>query len=933
VVVSYIQTLPGVNGSHRYVLPLAADGVMVPEMSIHAMVSGSKGAPVVRTPLYPSAVRAIDDRSEVEFTAQEFTPLADFVLDIASTRGTGADMATFAGKGKERDYFLLSLTPDMTAVKAQYAEGADWVLVVDTSRSRKALDMDVQKRLVGSIIAALSSRDRVKIIAYDLHPRAFGDGWETPSGELVEDAGAFVAGMPPAGATNLGEALEAAAVAAGDGEARIVLIGDGAATLGETRPERLASLAGSLLGDARVTTVGVGSSVDSLLLGQLARQSGGRFHHLSTGDDLWAAAVQVITAMRTPVLEDVQLAFEGIEVEEVFPRDVPNLSPGEDLLVAGRYAGQGDVTVTLRGRVAGTDLEKSHGFHVDEPDETNTFVPLVWASHKIDALTMQGGQEAVKEIEKLSANYSLASRITSFIVLESEKMYKDFAVEQNDDRYAWTGEEPIEYEDAFGALMGSEGPFGGSTGIAIGNFEDMHGAKGKGGVSFAIGMTGRSASLSWVKTAKIEKIEVPADDEKSLARRQELREAVKDDPLSRSAREKLVDFFMKRHRHVEAYEAARAWYEMDGLNADVLRLMGELAWIRGKPVEAQRHMSGILDVSPGDGSVMRRLAGHHEMRGEWEKAHPYRLSLHLLAPKDPNAAANAVFSFVCIGERDAAMEIAKERFVREVNGKLVVRNDVSLPAHKRALLKAIVKGEDPPGLQQTPGSYTVDDARLVATLAWEGDVDLDLWVTGSNDRLLGLGADTGKIQPSSMGGEKEIYYLNAPDEGSYRFRVVCADPGGCPAASGTLEIRALEKEETFPFEMKEGWAVDVARVAILSKGLTSSASSMVKLPAGMVVKGGLDKNVVQKVVRQKKNQLRYCYEVGLQKDPRIKGKVVLTFVISAKGSVMHSKIKSSTLGSNQAESCLEKSVKTWKFPQPKGGGIVVVDLPVVFSPK
>ena len=770
VVVSYVQLLPGVHGSHRYVLPLAADGVSVPQIAINATVSGSRGAPAVRTPLYPASVRVSEERTEVEWTARDFVPMADFVLDIASTRGSGADLVTFAGKGKEPGYFMLSLTPDMTGVMAGYGEAADWVLLVDTSRSRTTLDLEVQKRLVGSIIAALSSRDRVKVLAYDVHPRSFGDGWETPSGKLVDEVGAFVAGRPPAGATNLEAALAAAAEAAGDGEARIVLVGDGAATLGETRTENLASLARSLLGEARVTTIGVGSSVDALLLARLARQSGGKFHHLSPGEDPWASAVQIITAMRTPVLEDAQIAFEGIEVEQVFPRSIANLSPGEDLVITGRYSGQGEVTATLTGRVAGEDLERTHGLEVGE---ANDLVPLVWASSKIDALALVGGEEAVSEIETLSMDYALATRVTSFVVLESEKTYEDFA---------------IEHEDAPGAIIGSSG-----SGVPHGR----------------------------VETATIEKVEVPEDDEKSVQRLKELEMAVLEEPLSRTARRDLVDFFVMRYRYVEAYEAAKGWHEMDGTNRDVLVLMGRLAWIRGRPAEAVRIVSGILDVSPEDRSTMRMLASYHEMREQWEEAHAYRFSLYLLTPKDSGAAVDAVFSFVRIGKREEAMAIAKERFCKVVAGKLRIRGDVHLPAHEMRLLEAIVKGEDPPELEEMPGKYTVEDSRLVATLSWEGDVDLDLWVTDSADNLLGLGAHTGKVRFASSGGEKEVYYLDVPAQGTYGFRAICADADGCPSASGTLEIKALDGEEKVSFEMKDGWAVDLARVRIGAKSTVS----------------------------------------------------------------------------------------------------------------
>ena len=98
-----------------------------------------------------------------------------------------------------------------------------------------------------------------------------------------------------------------------------------------------------------------------------------------------------------------------------------------------------------------------------------------------------------------------------------------------------------------------------------------------------------------------------------------------------------------------------------------------------------------------------------------------------------------------------------------------------------------------------------------------------------------------------------------------------------------------------------------------------------------VVMGALPKEVIQKVINQNKAQIRYCYEVELQRNQNLSGKVAMKWIISATGSVAKAVVAESTLGSASVERCIRAKIKTWKFPAPAGGGIVEVNYPFVFK--
>lgn len=96
------------------------------------------------------------------------------------------------------------------------------------------------------------------------------------------------------------------------------------------------------------------------------------------------------------------------------------------------------------------------------------------------------------------------------------------------------------------------------------------------------------------------------------------------------------------------------------------------------------------------------------------------------------------------------------------------------------------------------------------------------------------------------------------------------------------------------------------------------------------IMGSLAREVVERVIRENINQIRYCYEVELQRRQNLAGRVVASWVISASGRVVRVKIKDSTLGSKRTEKCIMRRIKTWQFPRPAGGGVVTVNYPFVF---
>ncbi|MGZ3695796.1 MAG: AgmX/PglI C-terminal domain-containing protein [Bdellovibrionota bacterium] len=99
-----------------------------------------------------------------------------------------------------------------------------------------------------------------------------------------------------------------------------------------------------------------------------------------------------------------------------------------------------------------------------------------------------------------------------------------------------------------------------------------------------------------------------------------------------------------------------------------------------------------------------------------------------------------------------------------------------------------------------------------------------------------------------------------------------------------------------------------------------------------VIMGGLDKSVIDEIVRRHLSQISYCYKKELNGATTFSGRILTRWVITGSGSVSQAGVESSSIGNSNVEKCLVNVIKSMKFPEPLGGGIVEVSYPFSFTP-
>lgn len=374
-------------------------------------------------------------RLEAENDLQLFTKFGDgaFGLSLLPFRAGGAE-----------GFFMARITPRIGgADEAVLPKNICFVL--DTSGSMAESDKISQARkALKFCITSLGPEDRFNVMAFSTEVRPFREGWSVADKPTITAARAFVDELQAIGGTDIDGALRQAlalspraARNAGELESWrknpyfIVFITDGEPTVGVTAPAEILKNVAQANADkeARVFSLGVGFQVNTKLLDSLSDDNGGARDYVTPAEDLELKISAFYTKLANPVLANLSLAFKGVEVHDVFPRRLPDLFKGSELVVVGRYSGPAaesariELTGACRGETRGYTF--AGAFPTD--DRQHSFLPRVWAMRKIgfllDALRLRGENTELKnEVIRLSKQYGILTPYTSFLVQEDERL-------------------------------------------------------------------------------------------------------------------------------------------------------------------------------------------------------------------------------------------------------------------------------------------------------------------------------------------------------------------------------------------------------------------------------------------------------------------------------------------------------------------------------
>ena len=348
----------------------------------------------------------------------------DFALFLPlSNTAVGITIASHRPSGED-GYFMLTLSPGEIR---ESSVPRDVTAVIDVSGSMSGEKMNQGRNALRQLLSTLGPRDRFRLIAFSNDVRSYRPEWTQASSSELERAREWVINLRAEGGTNISGALDEAFRATTPTERLgiVLFITDGLPSVGEQNPERIAQRVERDRGNARVFAFGVGYDVNTYLLDRLSAAARGTTQYVQPSENVEHAIATLAAKIRHPVLADLRLSTGALRITEVYPRELPDLFAGEELVLFGRYqserALEGDVVLT--GRRNGRDERFTTRASFAAHENGNDFIPRLWASRKITALTQQlrlegNDPRVIEQIRELALRHGLLSEYTSYLVQE-----------------------------------------------------------------------------------------------------------------------------------------------------------------------------------------------------------------------------------------------------------------------------------------------------------------------------------------------------------------------------------------------------------------------------------------------------------------------------------------------------------------------------------
>jgi len=437
VQISYTEVLKAEGGLVKYLYPLNTERFSRdPLTDVGVAVRIESRVPIVNvySPSHKVSVRK-DGEGTVRagYEDRNVRPDRDFLLYYSLSKDD-IGLSFLNWEGPEGGFFMLLASPRFAA-PGEKLVAKNIVLVLDSSGSMSGAKIRQAKEAARFIVERLDRRDAFTLIDFDDGITAFSDGLVPATGEAVGRALKFVDGIEDSGGTNINDALLAALSRMRDGErpSYVLFLTDGLPTTGTTETaDILRNLARANELRSRIFVFGVGDDVNTELLDRISADHRGASVYIGETENLEAALSSFYEKISSPLLADLEIVFEGVETSQVYPRVLPDLFKGSQLVLVGRYRGDGPVRVVLTGK-AGREGKR---FVLDGQALTGSdrasFLPRLWATRRIgyllEEIRLQGrSKELEDEVRRLGLKYGIVTPYTSYLVTERERLRIDAA--------------------------------------------------------------------------------------------------------------------------------------------------------------------------------------------------------------------------------------------------------------------------------------------------------------------------------------------------------------------------------------------------------------------------------------------------------------------------------------------------------------------------
>ena len=440
--ISYVETLKYEDGSYEFVFPMTVgerynpasvskenarkvSPPIAPTRAGHDIsieVSLNAGVPVEAVESKSHEVQTVNlsaNSANITLRNEKTIPNKDFVLRYDVT-GKRIEDAVLTHRSERGGFFTLVLQPP-DKFNFEDVVPKEIVFVLDTSGSMWGFPLEKAKEAMNLSLKGLHPNDRFNLITFAGDTQILFEKPVPATAANLARAQEFLSSRTGGGGTEMLKAIKAAFEPSGSNEhLRIVCFMTDGYISNET--EILSEIQKNK--NARVFSFGIGNSVNRFLLDKMAEEGGGESEIVLLEDESEKAAKRFYERVRTPLLTDISIDWNGLPVADVYPQKIEDLFSAKPVIVNGRYTKGASGTIKLKGKIGGQVYEREIAVNLPETEDQHDVLATLWARKRIDELTSKSyaNDEAKAESQTAITNIGLEFRLltafTSFVAVE-----------------------------------------------------------------------------------------------------------------------------------------------------------------------------------------------------------------------------------------------------------------------------------------------------------------------------------------------------------------------------------------------------------------------------------------------------------------------------------------------------------------------------------
>lgn len=439
--ISYVETLKYEDGAYEFVFPMTVGPRYIPGSvtdaskikppvaetraghDISVEVNLNAGVPVEEIRSTSHQIDQLNfspNNAKVTLRGEKTIPNKDFILRYDVT-GKRIEDAILAHRDSRGGFFSLVLQPP-DKFTTEDITPKEIVFVLDTSGSMSGFPIEKAKEAMKLSLEGLNPNDTFNLITFAGDTSVLFDKPVPATQANLERAQAFLDTREGGGGTEMMTAIKAA-LDPSDSQTHLRIVCFMTDAYVGNDNEIIAEI--QKHPKARVFSFGIGSSVNRALLDKMAEAGNGEVEYVALTDNGSKAAKKFYERVRTPLLTDLSIDWNGLPVADIYPSKLSDLFSAKPVIVNCRYSKAASGTIKLKGKVAGQPYERSITINLPETEAANDVLATLWARRRVDELSSEAlkGKDVAAintQITGLGLEFRILTQFTSFVAVEEQ---------------------------------------------------------------------------------------------------------------------------------------------------------------------------------------------------------------------------------------------------------------------------------------------------------------------------------------------------------------------------------------------------------------------------------------------------------------------------------------------------------------------------------